>query len=213
VWTDPAVRAPDADIAYNYVALTTPPPTSIDCQTLWSATCRIVINYEQHLHLLWSLPRQVIDPVTMLVTADYTCTQAGCHTDTNAANMPQVPKGNLDLRDGASQDEPEHFAAYRELLFTDNEQCLDPVTGAVIDCQQQIGVDPISGLPIFAPIPYPPSLAALNARGSTRFFSRFAPGGSHAGYLSPAELRLISEWVDIGAQYFNNPFDPGVPVN
>ena len=29
--------------------------------------------------------------------------------------------------------------------------------------------------------------------------------------LSEAELRLLSEWLDIGAQYYNNPFD--VPVN
>jgi len=26
--------------------------------------------------------------------------------------------------------------------------------------------------------------------------------------ISAAELRLLSEWLDIGAQYFNNPFDP-----
>ena len=31
-------------------------------------------------------------------------------------------------------------------------------------------------------------------------------GGSHAGYLSLAELRLIAEWLDIGAQYYNDPF-------
>jgi hypothetical protein len=24
---------------------------------------------------------------------------------------------------------------------------------------------------------------------------------------------LLSEWLDIGAQYFNNPFDPAVPLN
>ena len=29
--------------------------------------------------------------------------------------------------------------------------------------------------------------------------------------LTPAELRLISEWVDIGGQYYNDPF--AVPVN
>jgi hypothetical protein len=28
--------------------------------------------------------------------------------------------------------------------------------------------------------------------------------------LSVDELRLIAEWLDIGAQYYNNPFD--VPV-
>jgi hypothetical protein len=54
-------------------------------------------------------------------------------------------------------------------------------------------------------------MAAGNARGSTRFFSRFGAGGSHAGYLTNAELRLLSEWLDIGAQYYNNPF--AAPLN
>lgn len=216
VWTDPAVRAPDPDVAYNYAALLTPAPATTECQTRWTPTCRIVINYEQHIHPLWSLPRPVIDPVTQLQVADHTCTQAGCHNTTNAAAAPMVPAGQLDLRDGPSQAEPLQFAAYRELLFGSNQQCLDPATGALIDCQQQVGIDPVSGLPIFAPIPYAPPLSAGNARGSTRFFSRFeARGGTvdHRTFLSPAELRLISEWVDIGAQYYNNPFDPGVPVN
>ena len=57
---------------------------------------------------------------------------------------------------------------------------------------------------------------AGDAHDSTRFFGRFAPGSGnsvHAGILSGAELRLVSEWLDIGAQYFNNPFDPTAPVN
>jgi hypothetical protein len=29
---------------------------------------------------------------------------------------------------------------------------------------------------------------------------------NHTGYLSPAELRLIVEWLDIGGQYYNDPF-------
>jgi len=41
----------------------------------------------------------------------------------------------------------------------------------------------------------------------------FAAGGQHAGWLSPSELRLVSEWLDIGAQYFNDPFDPKAPLN
>ena len=51
-----------------------------------------------------------------------------------------------------------------------------------------------------------PSLSAGNAGGSVRFFSLFGPGGSHDGRLTPAELKLVSEWVDLGAQYFNDPF-------
>ena len=36
---------------------------------------------------------------------------------------------------------------------------------------------------------------------------------NHANMLTPAELRLISEYLDIGGQYFNNPFDPLAPQN
>jgi hypothetical protein len=43
------------------------------------------------------------------------------------------------------------------------------------------------------------------------FFSKFDAGGTHAGWLSPAELRLVAEWLDLGAQYFNDPF--AVPLN
>ena len=55
-------------------------------------------------------------------------------------------------------------------------------------------------------VPVAPSLRAGRANGSVTFFSLFAPGGSHAGRLTPVELKLVSEWTDIGAQYFNDPF-------
>jgi hypothetical protein len=29
--------------------------------------------------------------------------------------------------------------------------------------------------------------------------------------MTGAELRLLSEWIDIGTQYYNNPFD--APLN
>ena len=51
----------------------------------------------------------------------------------------------------------------------------------------------------------------VGANASGAFFSRFDAGGTHQGWLSAAELRLLSEWLDIGAQYYNNPFD--VPVD
>ena len=45
------------------------------------------------------------------------------------------------------------------------------------------------------------------ARASQRFFDTFAENGPHPGYLNGAELKLISEWLDIGGQFYNNPFD------
>ena len=35
----------------------------------------------------------------------------------------------------------------------------------------------------------------------------------HSAMLSGAELKLIAEWLDLGAQNFNDPFDPDVPQN
>jgi hypothetical protein len=214
-WTEPttAGRAKDTAFSYTYGGaggLTTAAPTSPGCQAAWNSTCRIVINYVQHIHPLWKVDRMA-----------NTC--INCHAPKDAANAAKVPDGQLDLTDGPSNDEPLQENAFRELLFNDNEQevnmgvlqdrlvpvpVIDPVTGLQ-------AIDPVTGLPVttLVPVTVSPSLAAGNARGSIRFFSRFAPGGSHAGRLTPAELRLISEWVDIGAQYFNNPFDPAVPLN
>lgn len=205
VWTDPvaAGRAADASFAYTYTAgtgFTTAAPVRTSCLNTWSSTCRIVINYVQHIHPLWSVDRGA-----------NTCTN--CHSPTNVAAMAQVPAGQLDLSDGDSQQEPLHKNAYEELLRGDNEQEL--VGGVLQDRLVDGGVDD-QGNPLLVPVPVAASLAASNARGSTRFFNRFADGSGtvdHRNTLTPAELRLISEWVDIGAQYFNNPFDPAVPVN
>jgi hypothetical protein len=35
----------------------------------------------------------------------------------------------------------------------------------------------------------------------------------HSAMLTGAELKLISEWLDLGAQNFNDPFDPAAPQN
>jgi hypothetical protein len=169
VWTDPvaANRAPDPSFAYRYADLQTPAPTSPDCITGWRAGCRATIHYERHIHPLWSKPRVTLAADGVTVLADDTCTT--CH----AAGA--APAGQLELTDGASAAEPEHFHAYRELLATDDGQ-LDPL------------------------------MVAGSAAASVNFFSVFAPGGTHYARLTAAELKLISEWLDIGAQYFNDPF-------
>lgn len=202
VWTDPAVRAPDAPLEYLYAGLTTPLPTSIGCTAAWTSNCRIVIHYETHVHPLWSLPR------TDAAMNDVTCTQGGCHAPTDAMGATAVPQAQLDLTDGLSIDEPDHFNAYRELLFTTVEQEL--VGGQLQTVQVQIGTD-ANGNPLFADSTVAPPMRAAGANASSDFFSVFDAGGTHESYLSPDELRLLAEWLDIGAQYHNDPF--AVPVN
>ena len=48
------------------------------------------------------------------------------------------------------------------------------------------------------------STNGANAGQNQRFFNAFGSGGAHEGYLTPAEIKLFSEWIDIGAQYNND---------
>ena len=203
-WTDTSLRAKDPSFAYRYADLDTPAPATTACQTKWDVHCRIVINYEQHIHPLWGKTRQILDSDGVTVLADHTCST--CHNAVDGAGAPQLPAAQLDLSDGPSSDEPAQFKAYRELLLSDNQQEL--VNGVLQDVLVP-GTD-ADGQPIMVPVPVSPPMSVAGAHAS-RFLNVFDNGGSHAGWLTPAEMRLLSEWLDIGAQYYNNPFD--VPIN
>jgi hypothetical protein len=222
VWTNTSVRAADPDIAFRYDDLSTAQPMSdSSCETTWNSLCRSIIHYEQHIHPLWSLPRPVLDSMGNVID-DHTCTN--CHTSDNAG-VAVVPDAQLDLSDGAFEGERRHFAAYHELLYPDNVQEINssgqlvdrlvPQTDAngnqlyEVDADGNLVLDtdgnpkPLPDLPV--PVPGGPSMIAGSAAAG-RFLGKFDAGGTHAGYLSDAEMRLIAEWLDIGAQYYNNPF-------
>lgn len=203
VWTDElaAGRQADADIDLRYADLLTPRPVSPACEQNWTASCRTVIHYEDHIHPLWSLPRVTTDGMGNVVS-DFTC--ISCHTDRDAANQVQVPAGQLDLTDGLAPEEQDQFEAYRELLIAD--VFLEVNMGALQPRLVQVDTDPVTGDPIFATVNVAPSMSGAGANASNRFFSRFVAGGTHAGYLNEGEQRLIAEWLDIGAQYYNDPF-------
>ena len=224
-WTDPTVRAKDPSFERLYSDLTTEVPTTLACQSQWTALCRITINYEEHIQPLWDRERITLDVDGITVLSDYTCT--ACHNREDAMSMPQVPAGQLELTSNPSTDEPDHFTSYRELFFGDNEQ--EVMNGALIDRLVQLfdaNGDPVyevdengelildangDPIPVFVTVPIGAPLVANSAAASGALFNTFAAGGSHAGYLDPVELKLLAEWLDIGAQYYNNPFD--VPQN
>jgi hypothetical protein len=211
------------DIDYLYRDLLTAAPTSLACQQDWAWNCRSTINYETVIHPLWNLPRVNMfdddnDPTTPDVPVldangnpvSDNCVQ--CHTTVDPINnVPQVPAGQLDLQDGLSVDEPDHFNAYRELLVTDNLQILD-AGGMLVDATRVIGQD-ADGNDILDFIPYASPASAGSARASSDFFDRFNNPNDliHFNILSKAEQRLIAEWLDVGAQYYNDPFD--APAN
>lgn len=199
VWTDTAVRPKDPDIDYLYSDLLTPAPVTLACQLQWQVLCRTIINYESHIHPLWSLERLAFDdmgnPVIDGNGMQISNNCLNCHTPVDpVTGMVRLPAGQLELQDGLSIQQPDHFHAYRELLVTDNLQVL--LNGAIVD----------------APVQIQPPATTLGVLASFDFFDRFDdPVDLHYNILSEAEIRLIAEWLDVGAQYYNNPFD--APIN
>jgi len=220
LWTDPARRTPEATTSNSYTTLTTEQPVGTPCFAQWQSHCRIRIDYPTHIAPLWTLERVTRDETTGEIVTDYTCTS--CHSRSDAAGEAKVPDAQLELTGQPSDLQARHQTSYRELVSADF--ALELVEGVLIDKQVQ-AVD-ANGNPLFVrdangnlvlddqgnPIPIltrvnvAASMAVGSARGSNRFFNKFNNGGSHQGYLSDAELRLIADWLDIGAQYYNSPF-------
>ena len=93
--------------------------------------------------------------------------------------------------------------SYQDLFAQDVALELNAGANGLQRQQVQQGTDAM-GNPIMVDVLTPAPIP------NGRFAQVFGPGGTHDGTvtrLSPAELKLIIEWLDIGAQYFNNPFD------
>ncbi len=112
----------------------------------------------------------------------------------------------LDLTSTASNEEPLQPVSYRRLLFSHNEQTI--IMGVLTDVTVAGPIDPTHGPADAGARRHRAVIVRRQCTGVDTVLQGIRDGGTH---VSPAELRLISEWVDIGAQYFNNPFDPAAP--
>ena len=220
VWADDSVSTPAESFSYRYQDLDTPLPVTQSCAQNWTALCRTVINFPDHIAPMLILERQTFDD-DMVLIADNTCTS--CHSPSDENGEIRVPVGQLDLRSDPSPEEAAFTTSYRELMFNDNEQ--EVVEGALLDRIVPVldndGNPPFlfdeegelvldaedNPIPITTTVGIGSSMSVNGALSSGRFFNRFNDGNSHTGMLSEAELRLIAEWLDIGGQYYNNPFD------
>lgn len=231
LWSGPQTTAEAPINDRNYAADWTDIPPELAILTRgFDATqpARSVINYVDHIQPIWQRARA---PVFDSEGIEHTfCTS--CHAGSDAA---PVASGQLDLTSSPSDVDPDHYSSYRELLTNDNEQWLD-ASGALADRQRtciEINEEGDAITSVIA-VGVPATLRAGSANASTAFFRCFEGGScgpadapalpqncteegepvpatrntvNHVGMLSEAELNLISEWLDIGAQYFNNPFD------
>jgi len=189
-------------------------PVQPACRSNLTTLCRITIHYEPHIHPLWGVDRFVDandDGIPDLdgggVVINNKCNS--CHSPVSAANAAQVPAGDLDLTDGPSEEQALQFKSYRELLFGDRGQVLNAM-GQLEDECLQFQTDPVTNVTTcvaFRNVPAP--MSSNGAAASARFFNKMegtAGTVPHRDFMSPSELRLLSEWLDIGAQYFNDPF-------
>jgi hypothetical protein len=159
-----------------------------------------VINYPEHIQPLWTKPRGP--------GGAYTCTN--CHSD----------PAKLDLRGtigGAGR-----VVSYEELMLGDPtfDASGQPVIRVVEGVPEVVRGEPLVNT----------SSGAANSGGQARksrlteiMFgdTLFAGAGArtthpdppatapnHATLLNKAEKRLLAEWMDLGGQYYNDPFNP-----
>jgi hypothetical protein len=161
-----------------------------------------VINYPEHIQPLWTRTRGT--------GGAHTC--VACHAD----------PVKLDLR--ATNAGTGRLVSYEELLIGDPQ--LDPVTGlpatrlvqGVPEIQRQAPlVETSSGAANSAGLARKSRLmeilsgqtllAGSGARTAHPNPPETAP--NHATLLNKAEKRLLAEWMDLGGQYYNDPFAPG----
>jgi hypothetical protein len=142
-------------------------------------TCALPGGWTANCRVTISYPIH-IQPLWDKVRGANTCVK--CHTASTAAT------GYLDLADGASANNANQDNSYQQLLNAFSVTTTNATTGAPVTTTVR-SAEFISG-------------DALDSH----FFQVFVTDATHIGLLSPAEMRLLSEWVDIGAQYYNNPF-------
>lgn len=192
IWADPAAGGvPRAPLEIKYSGNTDPaddlPPTI-------PAPVRGLINYVQHIAPIWTRDRGA-----------NTCTN--CHAD----------PAKLDLRSTTSG--TGRMTSYEELLVGD--PVLDPQTGLPQIEIREGEPEVVRGAPLVeTEAPSALGMTRASRLGEILFGEELKasaearsvhpnPPVSHAGMLNKAELRLVTEWMDLGGQYYNNPFEAG----
>jgi mono/diheme cytochrome c family protein len=184
-WTDvtAAGRPADADLIIDYSGLDT---------TIMSAPVNGVINYPEHIQPLW----------------DKHC--VSCHNDPDGNN---VSSAGLDLR--GTTNARGRLQSYDELVIGD--PLMDENGRPIIRQMNENSLE-------LEVVREPSIVGGNNSRGGSRasyltevlFGEELRASQSiteittdHTSLLNASELRLVSEWIDLGIQYMNTPYVEG----
>lgn len=200
--------------------LTTTRPNTVECELEWNAFCRTVINYIEHIQPIWEFERTDVNDIAPL-SDTYACTRCHQRKEPDDQSLAMVPAGQLDLKsDEKDNIQTDRIISYVELFFnSDQEQVVNNVLVPIT----QAGPPDEDGNPTVVNARKARSMDTRGARASY-FIEKMTETELDAGrtltttidhseMLTPAELRLISEYIDIGGQFYNNPFDPLAPQN
>ncbi|MFV2056734.1 MAG: c-type cytochrome [Thiohalomonadales bacterium] len=201
-------------------------------QGSWTSNCRIVINYDKHIQPLWDKPRWVDDGAGNPI--DGTCTSCHSTVDASYMPQIPAGAGQLDLTSDGPQDTVSNngnwLTSYKELLFTGLE--LEIVNGGLQravdiivvpdplfvddpnnpnDAPQQIrtvhnrllSTGPVVS-PFFARESYLIEILTAKELKNSRNLPR-VPTVDHSKMMTRAEIRVITEWIELGVQYYNDP--------
>jgi hypothetical protein len=187
VWTNPAQagRPADPSLLISYADLPANVPVPVDG----------IVNYPDHIQPLWEADRGAATCVT-------------CH----ASDDPADPmSAGLDLR--ATLSGSGRIKSYEEIMIGD--PVLDPDTGL-----PQLRTLQNGEIEIVREAPLVSSGGSRDGARASQLFAKLyeqplrsgatladPPTVDHRGLLNASELRLLAEWVDLGGQYYNDPFD------
>ena len=178
VWTDPGVRAPDAAFTIDYDA----PLLALYSAKAAGDLGAGIINYPDHVQPIW----------------DANC--VGCHSGA-------TPSADLDLASNLSGSG--RLLSYDELLIGDPILENGRPVIVVNDDELQVRREtPLVNVGNSANSSRTSHLIEIIFNEELRAGPDLVAGGTdHSGMLSASAKRVITEWVDLGAQYYNDPFD------
>ncbi len=225
------------DDVYNFADVVELKPVTNNCKNDWQDPCRIIINYAEHIAPLWSRDRAAntcinchtdnngvpVEPAGQLVL-----------DPTAVSSNPNLVESYLELfnQDQAVElDGGGNLVPKQAVDGGGNPLFIDNITGLVTT--SPVDANMMNNAILVADAPTP--VMSVNGARQSYFIEKMtgetdlgaggtslndgthlAPGDvgyvDHTTFMTDAELKVIAEWLDIGAQYFNNPFATGVPT-
>jgi len=265
VWTTPPATTPEISIKYRdpVEGLSTPypilnggsfsAPAIASCigdsatPAQWTRSCRIVINYMDHIQPLWIKSRTTDSAGNFFLDStgapvDYRCTN--CHNTVDMMGVAQVPPGTwqLNLVDGVDTGgikdfNPDWVNSYQELTTGSNnkfnrisdgmgglipaENCVtttvtnaDGTTTTTTTCTNDQTLGDVFNILASPVTPFSARRSYLIEKltetelGSSRTLTPSSDPAyvDHSKMMTAAEIRLLSEWIDMGAPYYSNPY-------